>query len=147
MKKNIETCKEFVQLVADLGGRGVKVRPNGIPKGAALDKTLEQIGKALIPCGKAAEDAGLEIWVEVHGNTTAHPPNMKTIMQHCNHPKVGLTWNSNKDDIVAGSVRSISRCFSRGFAPATSTNCTRMRPACIPTGNCSACSANRAMTA
>jgi sugar phosphate isomerase/epimerase len=104
VQKNIETCKEFVQLVADLGGRGVKVRPNGIPKGAALDKTLEQIGKALIPCGKAADDAGLEIWVEVHGATTAHPPNMKTIMQHCDHPKVGVTWNSNKDDIVDGSV-------------------------------------------
>src|SRR5947207_3414651 len=28
VKKNIETCKEFVELVADLGGRGVKVRPN-----------------------------------------------------------------------------------------------------------------------
>ena len=28
MKKNIETCKQFVKLVADLGGRGVKVRPN-----------------------------------------------------------------------------------------------------------------------
>jgi sugar phosphate isomerase/epimerase len=104
VKKNIETCKEFVDLVADLGGRGVKVRPNGIPKGAALDKTLEQIGKALIPCGKAAADAGLEIWVEVHGATTCQPPNMKTIMQHCGLANVGVTWNSNKEDIADGSV-------------------------------------------
>jgi sugar phosphate isomerase/epimerase len=104
VKKNIETCKEFVQLVADLGGRGVKVRPNGRPKNVAIEKTLEQIGKALIPCGKAADDAGIEIWVEVHGPETAHPPHMKTIMQHCNHPKVGVTWNSNKEDIVDGSV-------------------------------------------
>src|SRR5437667_8596890 len=28
VQKQIETCKQFVQLVADLGGRGVKVRPN-----------------------------------------------------------------------------------------------------------------------
>src|SRR5947209_11170108 len=104
VKKNIETCKEFVGLVADIGGRGVKVRPNGLPKGVAVEKTLEQIGKALIPCGRAAADAGVEIWVEVHGRGTAHPPHMKTIMQQCDHPKVGVTWNSNRDDIKNGSV-------------------------------------------
>ncbi len=32
VQKNIETCKQFVELVADLGGKGVKVRPNGLPK-------------------------------------------------------------------------------------------------------------------
>ena len=29
---------------------------------------------------------------------------MKTVMQHCDHPSVGLTWNSNKTDIKDGSV-------------------------------------------
>lgn len=104
VKKNIETCKLFVQLVADLGGRGVKVRPNGLPRDVPVEKTLEQIGKALIPCGQAAADAGVEIWVEVHGNGTAHPPHMKTIMEHCGHPRVGLTWNSNATDVKNGSV-------------------------------------------
>ena len=104
VKKNIETCKTFVDLVADLGGRGVKVRPNGLPKGVPVEKTLEQIGKALIPCGEAAADAGVEIWVEVHGAGTAHPPHMKTIMEHCRHSKVGLTWNSNASDIKGGSI-------------------------------------------
>jgi sugar phosphate isomerase/epimerase len=104
VKKQIETCKQFVQLVADLGGRGVKVRPNSLPKEVAVQKTLEQIGKSLIPCGKAAADAGVEIWVEVHGPGTAHPPHIKTIMQHCDHPRVGITWNSNPSDIKRGSV-------------------------------------------
>jgi sugar phosphate isomerase/epimerase len=104
VQKNIETCKEFVQLAADIGGRGVKVRPNALPKGVPVEKTLEQIGKALIPCGKAAADAGLEIWVEVHGSGTAHPPHVKTIMEHCGHPQVGLTWNSNSTDVKNRSV-------------------------------------------
>src|SRR5262249_7580408 len=65
--KNVETCKEFVRLAADIGGRGVKVRPNGLPKGIPVEKTLEQIGRALSQCGKAAADAGVEIWLEVHG--------------------------------------------------------------------------------
>ena len=109
VKKNIETCKEFVQLVADLGGRGVKVRPNGRARGVELDKTLEQIGKALIPCGKAAADAGVEIWVEVHGPGTSEPRHCKTIMEHCGHDAVGLTWNSNPTDIKDGSVAEAFR--------------------------------------
>ena len=82
----------------------MKVRPNALPRNVPVEKTLEQIGKALIECGKAAADAGVEIWVEVHGAGTAHPPHIKTIMDHCGHPKVGLTWNSNKTDIKDGSV-------------------------------------------
>ncbi|HEV3446418.1 MAG TPA: TIM barrel protein, partial [Gemmataceae bacterium] len=48
VKQNIETCKAFIELAADLGGRGVKVRPNDLPKSVPVEKTLEQIGKALI---------------------------------------------------------------------------------------------------
>lgn len=104
VRKNIETCKRFVQLAADLGGKGVKVRPNGLPKNVPVEKTLEQIGTALIECGKAAADAGIEIWVEVHGGGTSLPANMKSIMQHCGHPAVGVTWNSNQTDLVKKSV-------------------------------------------
>jgi sugar phosphate isomerase/epimerase len=104
VKKNIEDCKQFIQLTADLGGKGVKVRPNGLPKGISVDKTLEQIGKALIECGKAAEELGIEIWVEVHGAGTQQPENMKKIMENCGHKSVGLTWNSNPTDVKNGSV-------------------------------------------
>lgn len=105
VQKNIEDCKKFIQLVADIGGKGVKVRPNGLPKDVKVEKTLEQIGKSLIECGNAAKDAGVEIWVEVHGQGTQDPPNIKTIMEVCNHPSVGLTWNSNPTDIKDGSVK------------------------------------------
>jgi sugar phosphate isomerase/epimerase len=104
VKKNIEICKAFVELSADIGGRGVKVRPNALPPGVPEEKTLEQIGKALIPCGQAAADAGVEIHVEVHGRGTAHPPRVKTMMEHCGHRAVGLTWNSNATDLKDKSV-------------------------------------------
>jgi len=105
VKKNVETCKEFVELVHDLGGTGVKVRPNGLPKGVSTEKTLEQIGKALIECGKTAEGFGIDICVEVHGGGTQEPANIKTIMEHCGHKSVGITWNSNPPDVKAGSVK------------------------------------------
>jgi len=104
VKKNIEECKRFVELVKEIGGKGVKVRPNGVPKDADPQRTFEQIGKALIECGKAASDAGIEIWVEVHGPITQVPKNMKTIMDACGHPSVGVTWNSNATDVEKGSV-------------------------------------------
>lgn len=109
----VELCKRFVELVADIGGRGVKVRPNDLPKGVEPARTLEQIGKALVPCGKAAADAGVEIWVEVHGRGTAHPPHMRTIMEQCGHPKVGVTWNSNPTDVKNGSVEESFKLLSK----------------------------------
>jgi sugar phosphate isomerase/epimerase len=109
VQQNIDTCRQFVQLAADLGAKGVKVRPNGLPRDVPVEKTLEQIGKALTECGRAANDAGVEIWVEVHGAGTSLPQNCHTMMQHCNHPRVGLTWNSNPTDVANGSVADAFR--------------------------------------
>ena len=53
VRQNVQSCREFVQLAQDLGARGVKVRPNGFPKDADPEKTLEQIGRALRECGAA----------------------------------------------------------------------------------------------
>ena len=102
--KNIEETKQFVKLTADLGGMGVKVRPNGVPKDADPARTFDQIGKALRECGKAAADAGIEICMEVHGAVTSLPRNCRTIMEACDHPSVGVTWNSNPTDIVDSSI-------------------------------------------
>jgi sugar phosphate isomerase/epimerase len=104
VKKRIEECKRFVDLVKDLGGKGVKVRPNGVAKGHTPEQACEQIGTALIECGKAAADAGVEIWVEVHGNPTSQPKLMRKMMDVCGHPSVGVTWNSNPTDLVNGSL-------------------------------------------
>ena len=104
VKKNIETCKHFIGLSAELGGKGVKVRPNGVAKGMTAEKACSQIGKSLIECGKVASDAGLEICVEVHGAVTQLPKNMKLIMDACGHSSVGVTWNSNEIEVVNGSI-------------------------------------------
>jgi sugar phosphate isomerase/epimerase len=105
VRKNVDDCRAFCELARDLGARGVKVRPNALPKGVEPAKTLEQIGLALRQCGKAADDCGVEIWVEVHGGGTALPENMRTLMDHCGHPKVGVCWNSNPTDVKNGSIR------------------------------------------
>lgn len=99
VKQNIETCRQFIELCADVGGIGVKVRPNGLPKSVPVEDTLKQIGHALQECGKHAEKHKVEIHVEVHGSGTSHPPHVKMMMEVAAHPAVGVTWNSNDTDL------------------------------------------------
>jgi sugar phosphate isomerase/epimerase len=106
VQRNIEEARRFAELAQDLGCMGLKVRPNGFPKGVPHDKTLDQIGNALKQCGDIARDHGVEIWVEVHGEGTQEPPNIHRIMEVCDHPTVGICWNSNDTDVVDGSVQS-----------------------------------------
>lgn len=94
--RNVELAKRFAQLCHDIGGMGVKVRPNGFPNGVSQDKTIEQIGKALRACGQAAADLGVEICCECHGGATSHPLNMHKMIQIADHAAVGVTWNSNR---------------------------------------------------
>lgn len=47
LQRNIDLTKEFVLLSQDIGGSGVKVRPNGFNKGENEKKTIERMGLAL----------------------------------------------------------------------------------------------------
>lgn len=105
VRKNIEGTKEYVRLAHDLGAPGVKVRPNGIPRGADLDATLRQIGRALHEVGEDAAGYGVEIRVEVHGAVTSLLPNLAKIITYADHPNVFVCWNSNPSDVENGSVR------------------------------------------
>jgi len=59
VKKNIEETKAFVQLCHDVGGSGVKVRPNGLPAGVPIEKTLQQIGQSLNEVASYGADYGV----------------------------------------------------------------------------------------
>ena len=103
---NVEMARRWCDLARDLGARGVKVRPNGLPEGVEPARTLSQIGRALKACGEAADACGVEIFVEVHGPRTQEPENMRALLDHCGHPKVGACWNCNDTDVKEGSVRA-----------------------------------------
>ena len=105
VRKNVDECKRFIELARDIGALGVKVRPNGIPKEVPEAKTIAQIGAALRECGEAAKPAGVEIWVEVHGRDSSHPPRMAGMMKAANHTNVGVCWNSNPEDLIGGSIK------------------------------------------
>ena len=100
VKKNIEETKAFVKLCKDVGGSGVKVRPNGIPKDVPIEKTLEQIGKSLREVAKFGADYGVAIRVEVHGRDgSAELPNIHRMMEVADHPNAVVCWNCNPSDL------------------------------------------------
>jgi len=105
VKRNIDLTKAFVQLAADVGAWGVKVRPNGLPKGVPEDRTLRQIAGAIRECGEFAKDKRVVLFVECHGRGTSDPRRMAKIMEYCNHTSVCLCWNCNGVDIKKGSIR------------------------------------------
>ena len=78
VEKNIEETRRWCELAQDLGCLGVKVRPNGFPRGVPHEQTLEQIGRALAKCGDVAREYGVEIWMEVHGEGTQIPAKART---------------------------------------------------------------------
>jgi len=99
LRKDIEATKEYIVLAHDVGARGVKVRPNGLPKEVPKEKTLEQIGLALRELGEFGEGYGVQIRLEVHGPETSLLPNIKIIMDTARHRNVGVCWNSNQSDL------------------------------------------------
>jgi len=104
VKQNIELTKKFVELSHDIGGTGVKVRPNGLVKGEDQAKTIDRIGRALHECAEYASGYGQEIRVEVHGGGTSDPAVMKLILEAANHDGVVACWNSNPGETVDGSI-------------------------------------------
>jgi len=105
-RKQIELGKQWVDLAHDTGAWGVKVRPNGVPRGVPMETTIGNIAASLRELGDYGTGHGVEIWMEVHGPTTQNPPVAAAIMKATNHQNVGVCWNSNPTDVGNGSVRT-----------------------------------------
>jgi sugar phosphate isomerase/epimerase len=99
LKQNIELTKQYIQLMHDCGGTGVKVKPNGFVKGVPREQTIEQIGQALNQVAKYGEGFGQQIRVEVHGRGTSELPVIRDIFQVADHPNATVCWNSNDVDL------------------------------------------------
>jgi sugar phosphate isomerase/epimerase len=97
---NIDVAKQHVKLSHDIGGSGIKVRPNKLHEKEGISKaqTLEQIGKSLAEVGDFAIGFGQEIRLEVHGAVT-DLADIRTIMKTAKSDNVRVCWNSNPADL------------------------------------------------
>jgi hypothetical protein len=98
VKKAIEATKDFIRLSHDIGGSGVKVKPDSFHKDVPHEKTIAQIGKALNELGEYAAGFGQQIRLEVHGQCQ-ELPTIKAIMDVATDENVFVCWNSNPADL------------------------------------------------
>lgn len=106
LQKSIDETKEFMLLSRDIGGTGVKVKPNQFRKGVAHEKTIEQIGKALNELAAFGANIGQQLRLEVHGEETQELYNIKAIMDVASHPNATVCWNCNPQDLKGGGLEA-----------------------------------------
>ena len=115
VKANIEQTKQYIRLMHDCGGSGVKVKPNGFPRGRTRAQTIQQIGQALNEVAAYAQGYGQQIRVEVHGGGTSELPVMRDIFAVADHPNVGVCWNSNDVDLAGDGLVANFRMVQHRF--------------------------------
>jgi len=106
VKKNIELAKQYVLLMEDCGGTGVKVKPNAFVKDVPHEKTIAQIGAALNEIGAFGAQHGQKIRLEVHGRETSELPVIKAICDVATHRNVYVCWNSNGNDLNGAGLEA-----------------------------------------
>ena len=116
LKKAIEATKEFVRLCHDVGGSGVKVKPNSFHKGVPREKTIEQIGRTLNELGRYGAGFAQQIRLEVHGQC-AELPTIKAIMDVADHKNVVVCWNSNAQDLAGKGLEHNFNLVKNRFGP------------------------------
>lgn len=98
VKKAVEATKTFLRLSHDVGGTGVKVKPDRFHPNVPREKTIEQIGQALSELGDYGLGFGQEVRLEVHGQC-AELPTIKAILDVADNDNVKVCWNSNPQDL------------------------------------------------
>lgn len=114
LAKAIEDTKAFIRLSHDVGGTGVKVKPDSFHPEVPREKTLEQIGKALNEVGDYAGGFGQQIRLEVHGQCQ-ELPTIKAIMEIASNQNVAVCWNSNPADLQGDGLEHNFHLVAKRF--------------------------------
>ncbi|MBN1559172.1 TIM barrel protein [candidate division KSB1 bacterium] len=115
LKRQIQGTYELIKLCHDIGASGLKVKPNDLPDGVPVEKTIAQIAASLNDVGQFGRDYGQEIRVEVHGLLTQLPLHMKAIFDQVTAENVKICWNSNAEDLVEPGLAHNFNMLSKWF--------------------------------
>lgn len=122
LNKAIEATKDFIRLSHDVGGSGVKVKPDSFHENVPREKTIEQIGKALNLLGEYGTGFGQQVRLEVHGKC-CQLPTIKAIMDVADNPNVVVCWNSNPQDLEAPGLEYNFNLVKKRLGPTTHVRC------------------------
>ena len=118
VKKAIAATKDFIVLSHDIGGSGVKVKPDSFHKDVPHEKTIEQIGRALNEVAEFASGFGQQIRLEVHGQC-CQLPTIAAILVVADNPGVAVCWNSNPQDLEAPGLEHHFNLVKQRFGQTT----------------------------
>jgi hypothetical protein len=104
--ESIAVTTDFIKLSNDIGGSGVKVKPNQFHPGVPKSRTIDQIGRALNQLARIGADYGQQIRLEVHGNETQEIDNIRAIMDVADHPNATVCWNCNPQDLNGQGIET-----------------------------------------
>ena len=105
LTRAIEAAMDFLELSRDVGGTGVKVKPDSFHDGVPREQTIEQIGRALRVVGRYAAELGQELRLEVHGQC-AELPTIAAILEVADQPSVTVCWNCNEQDLLGDGLEA-----------------------------------------
>ncbi len=105
LRQNIDGAKAYIKLSHDVGGSGVKVKPNQLPKDVPVEKTLAQIAKSLAELDDFSLGFGQQIRLEVHGGVS-DLGHIATIMAAAGTDGVRTCWNSNAEDLKGDGMEA-----------------------------------------
>ena len=100
---SIRRTQQFIVLAADVGCRRVRVFGNDFPAGVARDDCMGYVAESLRTLGEFAEPHGVDVLLEMHGQFN-YWGFARAVVKMADHPRVGLVYNCDKRDLVAGSI-------------------------------------------
>src|SRR6266540_1060967 len=109
----VDRTKQYVELAAAVGCRRLRVFGNDMPKQGVeegspppdRERVIRYVGDALLELASFAEPHGVDILLEMHGQFN-YWHFARTAVEHAGHPRLGLVYNCDPRDTVAGSVAS-----------------------------------------
>jgi sugar phosphate isomerase/epimerase len=102
-RAQIDQTKRYVELAADLGCRRIRVFGNNLPPEVPRDECVRYVGESLRELGEFAEPFEVDVLLEMHGQFNFWGF-ARTAAEIADHPRVGLVYNCDVRDLVAGSV-------------------------------------------
>ncbi len=108
VKREIEHTKKLLELCCDLGAPGLKVFGNNFHEKEGIERsvTIAQMAKALRECARTANDVGVELRLEMHGDFY-RPEDVLEVLHQADHPQIKLIYNCDGRDGVEGSVGGV----------------------------------------
>jgi sugar phosphate isomerase/epimerase len=99
----IDRVKQFVDLAADIGCPALRTFGNDFPPGVAREDVVKYVGESLRTVGEYAEDKGVTVLLEMHGQFYYWEYALKAV-QIADHPNVAINYNCDMKDMVDGSI-------------------------------------------